>query len=193
MKYLNQLHYPHIPYPTNLDDPNDHRWHQGSVKDAGCGLCSACMIVDQLLTKPFSLRDCLALSVSTGANRGFGTNMRILGPAVAERFDLDYKQSDDIRTAIEALRDGARIIVNVGGDREGYRGVFCDVGHYMVVISGNDRELCLLDPMWDRRRYTALAQQGKVRMAGKFVCCAPEVLDQDASNRSPRYHIFRRR
>lgn len=46
MKYLNQLEYPSIPYPTDISHPGSPL-NSGSVKEAGCGLCCLAMAVDR--------------------------------------------------------------------------------------------------------------------------------------------------
>jgi len=193
MKYINQRRYPHIPYPTNYDDPTDEYMHNGTIKTSGCGLCSACMVVDQLLDVDFPLRECLQLSFDTGANHRFGTDMKILGPAVAERFNLDISYSDDIREAMEEIRKGAKVIVNVGGNREGWEGVFCHVGHYMAVIAAGENDVTILDPSFRQSKFVKPLKRGQVTYNGYFLNCAPEILDMDASNRSPRYYIFKRK
>ena len=193
MKYINQRRYPHIPYPTNVAAVDDPRGKDGSVRTSGCGLCSACMVVDQLTTEELSLRECLQMSLDSGANHAPGTDMKILGPLVAEKYDLDYATTDDVQAAAAALQEGARVIVNVGGDREGYKAVFCAGGHYMALISAKDGEFCILDPYWTKNWYKPHVESGLVRMDGYFLYTPYEVLDKDASNRSPRYYIFKRK
>ena len=193
MKYLNQLEYPHIPYPTDLNTP-DSQMQKASVKEAGCGLCSLCMVVDQLTMKTLPLRRCVALSQKVKANLEVGTNMKILGPVVAEKYGLSYDTTDDIQVAVRHLRDGGCIIANVGGDQKDkdYIGLFSHGGHYITLISADDKEVCVLDPSWRIDKYEEEGRQGKVRMDGKFVYCSHEILDQDASSRSPRYYLFAR-
>ena len=84
MKHVNQRKYSYIPYPQLMDEPDNPYGKKASVRGGGCGLCSACMIVDQLTTQKFSVRECTALSMQIGANHCDGTDLRMLGPAVAE-------------------------------------------------------------------------------------------------------------
>ena len=86
--YLNQTNYPHVAYPTLTDLPELMR-ADSTVRSAGCGLCSASMVVTNLTGREFSLIDCLELSLAVGANHSPGTDMDLLAPYVAERFDLD--------------------------------------------------------------------------------------------------------
>lgn len=193
MKYINQLDYSHITYPTDIGTPNSPL-HQGTVKEVGCGPCCLCMMIDQLTMKRFSLRQCIALSIKHGANHSPGTDMQRLGPVVAEAFGLSYEATDDIRRAVRRLQAGARVIANVGGDQDNgaYKGVFSHCGHYILLISVDEQGICLLDSSWREDKYLTSVQEGKVAQKGKIICCPLEVLDQDAQSRSPRYHIFAR-
>ena len=193
MKYISQLDYPHIPYPTDTDHPAKIRESEETIETSGCGICSLCMVVDQLTTEELSLQECIQMSFDIRANHAVGTDMKILGPVVAERYALRYSATDDVRSMICAVRNGGRAIANVGGAREGHAGVFSHVGHYIAVIGAKENEVCILDPSLENGKFESPERRGKVRMDGFFVYCSPEVLDKDASNRVPRYHIFERR
>lgn len=193
MKYLNQLEYPNLPYPTDTRAP-DSPMRQASIKEAGCGLCSLCMVVDQLTMEELTLHQCIDLSLKLGANYAPGTDMGIIGPVVAERYGLSYAVTDDLRTAVKHLQHGGRIIANVGGDQEGgYTGLFSHGGHYITLISADDREFCILDPSWRYDKYQEPGRENKVRVEGRFVYCPLELPDQDAASRSPRYYLFARK
>lgn len=194
MRYINQLEYEHIPYPTDMKTPGS-KMQQGDAKLAGCGLCSLCMVVDQLTMKNLPLRRCVQLSMKSRANHSVGTDMEILGPVVAEKYELDYGTTDDIREAVRYLQKGGRVIANVGGDRDNgsYIGVFSHGGHFITLISADDKEVCVLDPSWRPDKFDEPGRPGKVRLDGKFVYCSFDVLDKDAENRSPRYYLFSRK
>ena len=194
MKYINQLEYEHIPYPTDMETPGS-KMQEGNVKIAGCGLCSLCMVVDQLTMKSLPLRRCVEMAVQSGANHAAGTDLKILGPLVAEKYGLTYGATDDIAQAVRCLQMGGRVIANVGGDRdEGtYTGVFSHGGHYITLISADEREICVLDPSWRADKFDEPGRPGKVRVEGKLVYCSYEVMEKDAENRSPRYYLFARK
>lgn len=95
MKYINQLEHRDIPYEHNLDHggvPEEKR----NVAAAGCGPSCLCMMVDALTLSTYELTDCLKLSNEVGANREIGTSLKILGPVVAERFNLNYGETSDL-------------------------------------------------------------------------------------------------
>ena len=48
MKYLNQLEYETMPYPTNVKEPESSMARNGNIALAGCGICSAAMMLEQL-------------------------------------------------------------------------------------------------------------------------------------------------
>ncbi|MCI6639585.1 MAG: hypothetical protein MSH10_02150 [Pygmaiobacter massiliensis] len=194
MLYLNQLEREDLAYPTDVENEADEKMHNGTVKMAGCGLCSLCMVVDRLTTETLSLLHCRDISYQVKANHGVGTDMKLLGPEVAERYGLSYATTDSVQEMIACLKNGGCAIVNVGGDREGYQGVFSHGGHFMTVISADaDDELCVLDPSWRQDKWEEPGRPGKVRMEGKFVYCTPQVLAKDAENRSPSYYLFSRK
>ncbi len=193
MLYLNQLKYSSIPYPCNTSNPEDEWGRNASIKEAGCGLCSACMVVDQLSTKKLSLREARDLSTETGANWARGTDMKILAQALAFRFDLIFSATDNITKLIHHLREGGRAIVNVGGDHDGYKGVFSHDGHYMELISYKRGWFCLLDPSQRKDKYDKGIQEGKVRVNGHFIYASEEILKKETENRSPAFYMFARK
>ena len=56
MKYINQLDYPHLPYYTDAANPEKTEEEKmRTVAKSGCGLCCACMMIDQLTTEELKL------------------------------------------------------------------------------------------------------------------------------------------
>ena len=113
MKYINQLEHRDIPYEHNLDHggvPEEKR----NVAAAGCGPSCLCMMVDALTLSTYELTDCLKLSNEVGANREIGTSLKILGPVVAERFNLNYGETSDLNELKAHLAKGGLAIANSG-------------------------------------------------------------------------------
>ena len=192
MKYLNQLEYPNIPYATDMSTP-DSRVHGLSITEAGCGLCCLAMMVDQLTMKSITLKKLISLSAKYKANLHPGTDLKILGPQVAKLFDLDFSTTNSIQTAIRHLKNGGSVIANVGGDRDGYTGVFSHGGHYILLLSADKDSVCVLDPSLMEGKFEEPGRQGKVRVDGCFSYCAPEVLAKDTDNRNPGFYLFSRK
>lgn len=194
MLYLCQLDYPHVPYNHNVDNggvPEERR----CVKTSGCGLCCMSMVVDHLTTKSLPLEDCVKLSESCGANKKIGTNMNVLGPAAAELYGLEMERTDSLEEVNATLRRGGRVIVNVGGDREGYIGLFSYSGHFILLVSvDDDGNYCVLDPAFSEGRYDIEGRKGRIiRQDGYFVYCKPEEILNDTANRKKAFYMFTRK
>ena len=191
MKYINQLDYPHIPYNHNMahGGPPEGRT---TVKTSGCGLCCACMVVDQLTEQALPVEECVALSEQNGANLEIGTTMRVLGEVVAKKFDLDFSCTNDIRRAIAHLKKGGRVIALVGGDREDYVGLFTKRGHFILLLSFDGEEFCILDPSYTPTKFDAPGREGRVRVKYPFVYCSKEelVLAAKEKAKTGRYYLF---
>ncbi len=197
MKYVNQLEYPHIPYITGCDLEGKAREEGKSttVKTSGCGLCSAVMILDRLLPNcDFDLEKAMEISYESGANRRFGTNYPKFGPLLAEKYGLKFEMTNDMASLLKCLKTGGVAAANVGGDREGYVGVFSHVGHYIVIIGVEpDGRLAILDPAYEENVYEEEGRKGKVEMkAGVIALCTPETLQKEIDNRNPGLFLFHR-
>lgn len=192
MLYLNQLKYLDVPYEHNVGAGGVPP-ERATVAVAGCGLCCACMLVENMTFSHLGLTECRDLSYQAKANMEPGTDMRLLGPLVAEKFGLTYETTSDVEVLKEHLRRGGMAIANSGGDREGYTGVFTRNGHYVLVVSVDGDEVCILDPSYKEGKYDEPGRQGKVRVEGGFEYCHVDVLAGDCSNRDPSYYLFARK
>lgn len=195
MKYVNQLNYTHIPYPTKLslkDIPEEKK--KTTVRSSGCGLCSACMAVDILTDKTLEIEDCVHISEDCLANLEAGTNMTILGPVIAEKYNLTYKNTDDMNEAIEHLRAGGVIIVHVGIPEGATTGLFTRKGHYMLLVSTDGKEFCFLDPSYSPEKYKFPERIGKVNEANApYLYVDVHTLHSETRIGKPKYHLFARK
>lgn len=192
MLYLNQLDYEHVPYQHNMKHGGPPPG-KGTAAAAACGPCCLCMVVDHLTCGSLNLLECLELSAKLGANLELGTSLKILGPAVAERFGLTFETTDDAGILAEHLKTGGKAIANSGGDREGHVGLFTHGGHYVEVLSIKGDRVCILDPSYKEGKYEEEGRQGKAEVNAPFVYCSLDVLKEDCANRSPAYYLFKRK
>ncbi len=194
MKYINQLQYKHIPYPTKLDLDIEESKKNTTVSSSGCGLCSVCMMLDILTDKSLSLEEAVKISGDCGANRGIGTNMSIFGPVIAEKFDLDYSNTSDLDEAIRHLQNGGQIVVHVVIPEEGKLGLFTKGGHYMSIISTDGKEFCILDPSYTPEKFHIPEREGKVNEKNApFLYCDVNIVHAEAHKEKPKYHLFSRK
>ena len=192
MLYLNQLDYRHIHYEHNVDKggvPEERR----NIATSGCGICSACMVVDHLTTHHLSLDECIRIVYAVKANPGAGCRMAILGPALAEKFGLDFRTSKSMEDVISCLQQGGRVIINVGGNHDDYVGLYSTVGHYILAVAYDGEELCILDPSYKEGKYEIEPHTGKVRVDYPFTYCRPEHIIADTQNRATPFYLFKRK
>ncbi len=181
--YYNQRDYAHIPYPAQ-------GYEKATVKSGGCGPCCASMIVEGLTGQAFPPEQSAVYSINEGARVSGGTNMHTLGRAIARDYTLDYQTSSSIDALVAHLKAGGWAIVNVGGNRSGYVGLFSNSGHYVVARAVDDLGRVVV---WDPGNYNGKykkAGRTAATMRGDDILVMPELVDLDAQNRSPRYYLF---
>ena len=149
------------------------------------------MVVNSLTNEQVPVIEMVQFAQSVGARVSSGTDMKVLGDAIANTYGFDVERTDDISALKVALQNGAVAIINVGGDRNGYKGVFSDSGHYLIAygVLGDNNTILMADPYMYSGKYSASYRQS-VTVSGDFIYAASSVVDKDASNRSPRYTIF---
>ena len=198
MKYINQTDYPDWLYVTRteLEEAEREQGKTTTVASSACGLCSAIMVADRLLTNSgFGLKEALKLSYEVKANFGRGTNYQRFAPAFAKKLGLDWEGTDDPDRLRYCLRTGGAAVVHVGGDREGYVGVLSHVGHYVAAISEErDGRIAILDPAYREGKYEERGQKGLVEIQdGVIALCDMQVLMEDTASRIPHFHLFWRK
>ena len=191
MLYLNQREYRHIPYMHDLDNggaPEERR----NVGTSGCGLCAMCMIVDHLTAESLALEECVRLSEENGANRKPGTSLSILGPVIADMFDLDFSITGSVEEMVAYVRAGGEVAVNVKRKEDGTPGIFTARGHWILVISTDGKEVCILDPNYAPGKFREYEEQGLIRVKEPFLYCSLETLHAETRNETP-YYMFSRK
>ena len=195
MKYLNQLEYKHIPYRTYMNDPTKTDEERlKSVSGSGCGLCCAAMAVQYLTPMTLTVEDCVKISETAGANHSRGTDMKILAPAIAEKYNLEYITTSELAEAIRYLREGAQIIAHVGVPEGREIGLFTKGGHYILLTSTDGAEFCILDPSYTPEKFEIPERAGKVNTKNApYLYCDVNTVDSECKKDRIKYHVLRRR
>ena len=192
MLYLNQLKYRHLKYNHNVKNggvPEERR----CVATSGCGLCSLCMIVDHLTTQTLGLEECVKLSENSGANHGLGTDLRILSPIIAEKFNLDFSVTSDKKELIKHLEAGGEAAEILIGDHDGKIGLFSNRRHYITLVSVDEEQVCILDPSYTETKFDDPSRQGRVRVSEPFIYCHVDELMKEADKNVPYFYLFKRK
>lgn len=183
-KLYNQNDYGSVPYPA----PG---YETATVKSGGCGAVCASMLVENLTGEAFPPERAAAYAIETGARVSGGTDMVKLSACLGRDFALGAETSDNVSKLLLCLQSGGMAIANTGGDRQGYKGVFSDAGHYVAVLGIKAGELVIGDPGLYGGKYDK-PYRASVTVSDGLCCAPPEVLDADCANRSPRYYLFKR-
>ena len=195
MKYISQLDYEHIPYRTNVkNDAVPVEKKMRNVRLSGCGLCSICMMIENMTDKTLSIEECVKISEDHLANHLTGTDMSVLAPVIAEKFDLYYKKTSNLTEAITHLQKGGMIVAHVGVPEGKEIGLFTKGGHYVLIISCDGEEFCVLDPAYTPEKFTIPERVGRVNFKNApFLYCNVDIFDSETRVGKPKYHMFARK
>ncbi len=188
MRYYNQLLHRDIPYETNLDNGGNPE-NKRTIASSGCGVCSICMAVELLTDKEFPIVAGRDLAYESGANRPHpGTNLDILGPVVAERFDLTYRGTNDLDEVKAALQRGGQVVTRVN------KGLFTLGSHYILITAYDGADFCILDPSYKEGKFDTPERAGKVDDShAPYLYCNAELVHAETPPNRTRYHIFQRK
>lgn len=196
MKFVCQLDYEHIPYRTNvLNDAVSEADKIRNVRKSGCGLCSVIMMLDGLLGVNLSVEDCVKISENCLANHAAGTDMKVLAPVIAEKYGLNYIQSSDVNEAIKHLQNGGMIVAHVGVPTGKNIGLFTKGGHYILLVSTDGEDFCILDPSYTDDKFTIPERVGRVNFSNApYLYCNVDVLDSETKpEKEVKYYMFSRK
>lgn len=180
-----QLDYEHVPYLSPMGVAN------GNLANNGCGVCSASMLVENMLDVPYPPEAAAKEAKACGAREGFGTNLYIYAPVVAEHFGMKLTVTEDGQEALRFLQEGrGMVIANTYGDRPEHIGVFSDSGHYIVLAEARGTQVKVWDPMYKlgSDRFDSPGRKGKVRLDGTDAYADFSEIEQDCFERP--YFLF---
>ena len=196
MIYVNQLEYDHIPYRTNVmrEDFTDEQ-KMRSVRKSGCGLCCVCTMLSILTEHVLPVEECVKISEECIANHSTGTDMKVLGPVIAEKFGIDYKGSNDVEEVIRHLQRGGQVICHVGVPEGESIGLFTKGGHYICLIATDGEQFCILDPSYTPEKFTIPERAGRINTDhAPYLYCHKEIVHSETRRNRPfKYHLFARK
>lgn len=194
--YINQNQHSEISYLTDVGKKEDPELYEsGNIQKAGCGICSAAMMLKDLKNREVPLEELVQLSYASRANLEPGTDMEIFGKALAEKYGLNLFQSNSEADVISCLAHGGACIANVGGDHGDHIGVFSSGGHYIYVFDYDPETklFSILDPSLSEGKFEKEGRKGKVQLRGNIAMTDAKVLAADTENRDPGYYLFFRK
>ncbi len=196
MKYVNQLQHRHIPYRTHTKDENmSEKDKMRDVARAGCGPCSICMVVEALTNYSLPIEDCIVIAEECEANYGSGTDMGILAPVIAEKYKMEYRHTNDLDEVVDHLQKGGQAVVLVGVPEGKEIGLFTKWGHFMVLVSTDGKDFCILDPSYTEDKYEIPQRKGLVDTShAPYLYCDIHRLHEEVTfEEGKRYYLFARK
>lgn len=136
-----------------------------TIGTSGCGPTSAAMIVSSIkgTITPDIMGDLFVQNGYRSANSGtYWSAFR----AVADEFDIEYKETSSLDTAIELLKNNNYIIASVGN------GLFTYGGHFIVLVSVDNNTIKIYDPYLYNGKFDTSTRRNKVTVDGNSVYCS---------------------
>ncbi len=136
-----------------------------TIGTSGCGPTSASMVVTAIkgtITPP-EMGD---LFVKYGyRSKDNGTYLSAF-KFVADTFDIEYKETSNLNTAISLLKNNNYVVVSCGN------GLFTTGGHIMLITAIEGNTLKIYDPYLYNGKYNTSTRRGKVEVKGNTVYCS---------------------
>ena len=136
-----------------------------TIGSSGCGVASAAMIIDSIkgYVDVRTLADVFVENGYRSANNGtYWSAYR----AVADEFNINYKETSNIDTMLDLLRNNHYIIASCGN------GLFTTGGHYIVIYGIENNTLKIYDPYLYNGKFETSTRRGKVTVSGNTVYCS---------------------
>ena len=120
--------------------------------------------------------------------------MNILGPVIAEKFGISYSKTSDLDEAIKHVQAGGVIVAHVGVPECKEIGLFTKGGHYILLVSTDGHEFCILDPSYTPEKFTIPERAGRVNFENApYLYCDVNTVDSETKLGRVKYHLFARK
>lgn len=136
-----------------------------TIGSSGCGVASATMIIDSIVgnVNITELADCFVANGYRSTNSGtYWSAYR----AVANEFNIEYCETNNIDEMINLLRNNHYIIASCGN------GLFTSNGHYIVLYGIDGDTIEIYDPYLYSGKFDVSTRRGKVVVNGNTVYCS---------------------
>jgi len=185
-RLYNQNDYGHVAYPAR-------GYENATVKSGGCGVTAMAMAVENLVLGMMDPAEAASLALRCGARVPGGTDMRLLGKAVCAQYPVVMQAGSSVEMARDCMARGGVVIVNTGGDRGKYRGVFSSGGHYVLLLRLSGAQAVVADPGYYAGKYRKSWRTAVTVDENGLLHCDLDLLAQDSCNRHPAFYCFERK
>ena len=180
--YYNQRDYSYVPY----DNPNTSK--KETVATSGCGVCSACMVFNNLAQKVLYTVPAMAkFSINCGARDNSGTNEKTLLNALCKaNKGFSWRGTTDVNELVKHLKSGGMAICNQGD----VYNIFSTAGHFVVADRMVGNAVDILDPDMYAGKYDAYDRPNRIVSKTNYGCVVTTAqLSKATSDRNPAYYL----
>ena len=160
--------YEGLTYYSQLDNRWKNKMYSSvgnasqTIGSSGCGPTSAAMIVTACkgAITPDTMADLFVKYGYRSSNNGtYWSAFR----AIADEFDIGYKETSNVDTAISLLRNNNYVVASVGN------GLFTTGGHFIVLTGIDGDTIKVYDPYLYAGKFETSTRRGKATVDGNVV------------------------
>lgn len=160
LTYISQIDNRWKNYPYTVTNNKNQ-----TIGRSGCGVATAAMIIDSIVGN-VSVTELADVFVKYGyRSRNNGTYWSA-NRAIADEFDIEYKETSNFGVMLEMLKSNNYIIASVGN------GLFTTGGHYIMIYGIEGDNLKIYDPYLYVGKFDTSTRRGKAYVDGNTVICS---------------------
>lgn len=136
-----------------------------TIGRSGCGVATAAMIIDSIVGN-VSVTELADMFVKYGYRSPNNGTYWSANRAIADEFDIEYKETSNFGVMLEMLKSNNYIIASVGN------GLFTTGGHYIMIYGIEGDNLKIYDPYLYVGKFDTSTRRGKAYVDGNTVICS---------------------
>lgn len=162
LTYISQIDRRWRNYPYTVTNNKNQ-----TIGTSGCGVAAAAMIIDSIVGN-VSVKELADVFVKYGYRSPNNGTYWSANRAIADEFNIEYKETSSFDTMIENLKNDNYIIASVGN------GLFTTGGHYIVIYGIDGENLKIYDPYLYVGKFDTATRRGKAYVSGDTVFCTKD-------------------
>lgn len=160
LTYISQIDNRWKNYPYTVTNNKNQ-----TIGRSGCGVATAAMIIDSIVGN-VSVTELADAFVKYGYRSPNNGTYWSVNRAIADEFDIEYKETSNFSVMLEMLKNNNYIIASVGN------GLFTTGGHYIMIYGIEGDNLKIYDPYLYVGKFDTSTRRGKAYVDGNTVICS---------------------
>lgn len=160
LTYISQIDSRWKNYPYTVTNNKNQ-----TIGRSGCEVATAAMIIDSIVGN-VSVTELADMFVKYGYRSPNNGTYWSANRAIADEFDIEYKETSNFGVMLEMLKSNNYIIASVGN------GLFTTGGHYIMIYGIEGDNLKIYDPYLYVGKFDTSTRRGKAYVDGNTVICS---------------------